>query len=85
MKEVTQLRQLNQPLIYSEYMARSAGTTFHTHTKYYHAERIGAISWGLVVGKTQTYFSLGSPQGTPTPLVWFHDIFNKTGEPYSSY
>lgn len=66
-------------------MARSAGSTFHTHTKYYHAEGIGAINWGLVAGRTQTYFPWGSEPGTPTPLVWFHDIFNSTSEPYSPY
>jgi len=85
MENIVALRQFNRPLICSEYMARSAGSTFHTHTKYYHAEKIGAINWGLVAGKTQTYFPWGSKPNTPIPLVWFHDIFNNTGEPYSPY
>lgn len=85
MQFVGQLRQFNRPLICSEYMARSAGSTFHTHTFYYHKENIGAINWGLVAGKTQTYFPWGSPVNAPIPLVWFHDIFNKTGVPYSPY
>ena len=82
---VAKLRQFNRPLVCSEYMARSAGSTFHTHTFYYHKEDIGAINWGLVAGKTQTYFPWGSPVNASIPLVWFHDIFNNTGVPYSPY
>ncbi len=85
MQFVTKLRQFNRPLLCSEYMARIAGSTFHTHTFYYHKQGIGAINWGLVAGKTQTYFPWGSPINSSIPLVWFHDIFNKTGEPYSPY
>ncbi|CAF3480933.1 unnamed protein product [Rotaria sordida] len=66
-------------------MARTAGSTFHTHTVFFHKEKIGAINWGLVAGKTQTYFPWGSPVNATTPLVWFHDIFNATGVPYSPY
>jgi hypothetical protein len=43
------------------------------------------LNWGLVAGKTQTYFPWGSPVNASIALVWFHDIFNKTGEPYSPY
>lgn len=85
MRQVDELRQFNRPMICTEYMARSAGSTFHTHTFYFNKEKIGAINWGLVAGKTQTYFPWGSPEGAPTPLVWFHDIFNASGIPYSPY
>lgn len=85
MRFVTALRQFNRPLICTEYMARTIGSTFHTHTYYFHAQRIGAINWGLVAGKTQTYFPWGSPVNASIPLVWFHDIFNSTGQPYSPY
>ena len=84
-KQVTELQQFNRPLICTEYMARTAGSTFHTHTVFFRSEKIGAINWGLVAGKTQTYFPWRSPVNTPTPLVWFHDIFNATGKPYSPY
>lgn len=85
MRLVEQLRQLNRPLICTEYMARTIGSTFHTHTFYFHSQRIGAINWGLVAGKTQTYFPWGSPINASVPLVWFHDIFNSSGQPYSPY
>ena len=85
MIEVAQLRQFNRPLICTEYMARTIGSTFHTNTIYFQKENIGAVNWGLVAGKTQTYFPWGSPVNASIPLVWFHDIFNATGKPYSPY
>ena len=85
MEQVARLRKYNRPLICSEYMARTIGSTLHTNTIYFHKEKIGAINWGLVAGKTQTYFPWGSPVNASIPLVWFHDIFNATGEPYSTY
>jgi hypothetical protein len=85
MQFISQLRQFNRPLICSEYMARTVGSTFHTHTFYFHKQAIGAINWGLVAGKTQTYFPWGSPVNASIPLVWFHDIFNNSGQPYSPY
>ena len=85
MEVVANLRKFNRPLICSEYMARTVGSTFHTHTFYFHKQAIGAINWGLVAGKTQTYFPWGSQINASIPLVWFHDIFNSTGQPYSPY
>ncbi len=82
MEQVTELQQFNRPMICTEYMARTAGSTFHTHTVFFRKENIGAINWGLVAGKTQTYFPWGSPVNASIPLVWFHDIFNSTGTPY---
>ncbi|CAF4411671.1 unnamed protein product, partial [Adineta steineri] len=55
------------------------------NTLFFHQEKIGAINWGLVAGKTQTYFPWGSPENASTPLVWFHDIFNASGKPFSPY
>ncbi len=53
MMQINDLRQLNRPLICTEYMARTAGSTFHTHTFYFLKESIGAINWGLLAGKTR--------------------------------
>mgnify|MGYP001080269745 CR=1 FL=1 len=85
MQRVAEFRKWNRPLICTEYMARTVGSTFHTHTFYFHKEKIGAVSFGLVAGKIQTYFPWRSPVNASIPLVWFHDIFNRTGEPYSRY
>ena len=45
-------------------------------------ERVGCLNWGLVSGKTQTIYPWGSPQGSPEPELWFHDIFRPDGSPY---
>ncbi|CAF1110857.1 unnamed protein product [Rotaria sordida] len=44
MRLVNDLRQFNRPLICTEYMARTLGSTFHTHTFYFHTQAIGAIN-----------------------------------------
>ena len=46
---------------------------------------VGAINWGFVAGKIQTYFSqetITEPCPTEEPELWFHDILRKDGTPY---
>jgi hypothetical protein len=43
---------------------------------------IAAYNWGFVSGKSQTIFPWGSPEGTPEPTVWFHDILRGDGSPF---
>lgn len=76
------LRPFNRPLICTEYMGRTRGSTFQNTLPIYHRENVGAISFGLVAGKMQTHFTWGSKQGSPEPKVWFHDIFRPDGSPY---
>lgn len=47
-------------------------------------ENIGAYSWGLVSGKTNTIYAWDTPvpEGGE-PEIWFHDIFRKDGTPYN--
>jgi len=83
---ITWLRRYHRPIICSEYMARSNGSTFQgilPIAKKYH---VGAINWGLVAGKTQTYLPWDSwqhPYIDRQPAVWFHEVFRSDGEPYS--
>ncbi len=76
------MKQYNRPIICTEYMARTIGSTFQTVLPYLYEQNIGAINWGLVDGKTQTKFPWGSPAGGPEPALWFHEIFHKDGTPY---
>ena len=82
---VKTLQALGRPLICTEYMARGAGSTFDgvlPVAKQYH---VGAINWGLVAGKTQTYLPWDSwyhPYVLQQPAIWFHDIFYPDGRPY---
>jgi hypothetical protein len=81
---VADLEESGRPMVCTEYLARSAGSTFETIMPYFRAHKIGAINWGLVAGKTQTIYSWEDyyPGGTEPPL-WFHDILRTDGTPYS--
>lgn len=54
-RQVTWLKKLNRPVICTEFMARPVGSTFDTILPIAKQERVGAINWGFVAGKTQTY------------------------------
>ncbi len=82
---VRQLEKFHRPLICTEYMARGAGSTFDTVLPLAYKYRVGAINWGLVAGKSQTWLPWDSwqhPYVTEQPTVWFHDVFYPDGKPY---
>ena len=84
-KRVQQLEQFHRPLICTEYMARGAGSTFDTILPIAHRYHVGAINWGLVAGKSQTYRPWDSwkrPYVDEEPTIWFHDVFHPDGTPY---
>ncbi|HWC16815.1 MAG TPA: hypothetical protein VG498_07355, partial [Terriglobales bacterium] len=84
-KHVRWLERYHRPIICTEYMARSVGSTFDSILPIAKAHHVGAINWGFVAGKTQTYYPWESwqhPYIFRPPPVWFHDIFTATGEPY---
>lgn len=84
-KEVAWLRRFHRPVICTEYMARSIGSTFDTILPIAKQERVGAINWGFVVGKTQTnlpWDSWDHPYIRHDPPVWFHEVLHADGTPY---
>ncbi len=70
-------------MICTEYMARTSGSLFKTSLPIFKKEKVGAINWGLVAGKTNTIFAWGTPSDKDEPDVWFHDIFRPDGSVYS--
>jgi hypothetical protein len=85
-KRVRWLQQYQRPFICTEYMARTNGSTFQGTLPIAKKYNVGAINWGLVAGKTQTYFPWDSWQHPYTdrqPTQWFHEIFRTDGQPYS--
>jgi len=83
--EVTWLKKFNRPVICTEFMARSVGSTFDTILPIAKQEHVGAINWGFVAGKTQTYFPWESwehPYVKSQPPVWFHEVLRPDGTPY---
>ena len=82
---IARLKKHNRPMICTEYMARP-DSRFNPSLGIMKAEKVGAINWGLVSGKTQTIYSwkFNKMNATPDMLkVWFHDIFYDSGIPYS--
>lgn len=84
-REVAWLKKHNRPVICTEYMARSIGSTFDTVLPIAKEEGVGAINWGFVAGKTQTYLPWDSwqhPYTLSQPPVWFHEVLRADGTPY---
>jgi hypothetical protein len=84
-KRVLWLQQYHRPILCTEYMARSNGSTFQGTLPIARKYRVAAINWGLVAGKTQTYYPWDSwqhPYVDHEPAVWFHEIFHTNGRPY---
>jgi len=83
--EIAWLRRFHRPIVCTEYMARSAGSTFDGSLPIAKQERVGAINWGFVAGKTQTYYPWESwqhPYILNDPPVWFHEVLRADGTPY---
>jgi len=86
-KRVKWLQPYHRPILCTEYMARGNGSTFQgilPLAKKYH---VAAYNWGLVAGKTQTYFPWDSWQKPYTdhlPAQWHHDILRMDGTPYKA-
>jgi hypothetical protein len=82
---VKQLRGYGRPLICTEWMARSAGSTPDAVLPIAHRENIGMINWGFVRGKIQTHLPWDSwerPYTLQQPVAWFHDLLHPDGRPY---
>ena len=84
-KHVVWLERYHRPLLCTEYMARGAGSTFDQTLPIAKKYKVGAINWGFVAGKTQTYLPWDSwrrPYVLEQPTLWFHDVFRTDGTPY---
>jgi len=77
----------DRPLLCTEYLARNLESRFETHLPVFRELGVGAISWGLVNGKTQTvypWWSWFADEPKPEPEVWFHDILRADGTPFDA-
>lgn len=76
---IGRLRRHGRPVICTEYMARTLGSTFRGCLPVFLRERVGCYNWGLVNGRTQTHIAW-----TGEAEVWFHDILRQDGSPYDA-
>jgi hypothetical protein len=84
-KAIKELEPYHRPILCTEYMARNIGSTFDTILPIAREHHVGAINWGLVAGKSQTWIPWDSwqrPYVTDQPAVWQHDVFHADGTPY---
>jgi hypothetical protein len=82
---INSLQKQGRPVICTEYMARGAGSTFDGSLPVAKKYHVGAINWGLVAGKTQTYLPWDSwqrPYVLMQPTIWFHEVFKQDDTPY---
>jgi hypothetical protein len=82
---IKRLQPYGRPLLCTEYMARGAGSTFDNSLPVAKKYHVAAINWGLVAGKTQTYYpwdSWSRPYVKDQPTVWFHEVFRQNDAPY---
>ena len=84
LQAIDSLRRYGRPLICTEYMARLRNSSFFNIMPMLKKEKVGAINWGLVSGKTNTIYAWDTPiPDGSEPKIWFHDIFRPDGRPYS--
>jgi hypothetical protein len=85
---VHQLEAYHRPILCTEYMARGAGSTFDGTLPVAKRLNVAAINWGLVAGKTQTWYPWDSwerPYTLSQPMIWFHEVFRHDGTPYRQH
>lgn len=82
---IESLQMLNRPLICTEYMARRNNSRFQNILPLLKKEKVGAINWGFVAGKTNTIYAWDEVISSgEEPKLWFHDIYRPDGSPYDS-
>ena len=81
---IAELVPQGRPILCTEYMARPLGSTVEGILPIAKRYNVGAFNWGLVAGKTQTYFPWDSWEQpcTAMPEVWFHDLLATDGRPF---
>lgn len=81
---IESLRRHGRPLLCTEYMARTAGSSFDPILGHLREQNVGAYNWGFVAGKTNTIYPWESWQKpfAAEPKVWFHDILRPDGAPF---
>jgi hypothetical protein len=81
---IAELAPQGRPMLCTEYMARTLGSTVNGVLPIARRHNVGAINWGLVAGKTQTYFPWDSWDHPypAVPKVWFHDLLRPDGRAF---
>jgi beta-galactosidase/beta-glucuronidase len=82
---IENLSAYGRPLLCTEFMARPNKSTFEPHLGIMKERKIAAYCWGFINGKSQTIYPWDSwkkAYAAPPP-VWFHDVLQPDGTPFS--
>ncbi|MGV0636160.1 cellulase family glycosylhydrolase [Mycolicibacillus trivialis] len=83
---VDELAPEGRPILCTEYMARQEGSTVQGILPVAKRRNVGVYNWGLVAGKSQTYYPWDSWDNpySEIPRMWFHDLLRPDGRPYQN-
>jgi hypothetical protein len=83
---VAALRRCRRPILCTEFMARTTGSSFDPHLGWMKEQGVGAYCWGLVAGRIQTHYGWDSwvKEYETEPEPWFHDLLHADGAPYAA-
>jgi hypothetical protein len=81
---IGELTPLGRPILCTEYLARSLGSTVEGILPIAQRHNVGAFNWGFVAGKTETYYPWDSWDHpyTEAPKAWFSDLLWPDGRPH---
>jgi len=84
-KLIDALKSSGRPLLCTEYMARTAGSTFEEILPVLKENHVAAYNWGFIAGKSNTIYPWKSWREPfeKEPEIWFHDILRADGTPFS--
>lgn len=77
-----QVLQLGRPVLCTEFLRRQGGNTFPSLLPMVFEHQVGWYFWGLVAGRSQTFYDWSSKPGDPPPTVWQHDLLRDNGQPF---
>ncbi len=80
--ELKQALDSGRPLLCTECLARTFGSTLEAILPYFAKYKVGWYIWGLCAGTAQHHFPWRWPVGAPEPKNWFHCILYPDGTPY---
>lgn len=82
--KIDELAPLGRPIMCTEYLARADGSTVEDILPVAKRRGVGAYNWGLIAGRTQTYFpwdSWDDPYDA-APEKWMHDLVDPEGRAF---
>jgi hypothetical protein len=85
LRRIQWLKGHGRPILCTEYMARSVGSTFRAILPHAKEHGVGAFCWGLVAGRTQTHYHWDPEENeliASGNRPWFHDVLHADGRPH---